>query len=118
MFHALAGCCADSFIGGPKKNRAWVQVYRFLEHGQAAQRCSQIKAADGYPPEIVNFANCFVSFLTKRHDADYNPKYRISKFAVLIDIETARDAIAALSTVKGKHRKAFSALVLLKSKNR
>lgn len=118
MFHALAACCAESFIGGPKKNRAWVQVYRFLEHGFASSKCEQVNVASGYPAEVEDFANCFVALLKKRYDADYNPKYRVSKLDVIEDIKTARDAIKSLQSVSSKHKKAFSTLVLLKSKSR
>jgi hypothetical protein len=92
MFHTLARCCADLFIGGTGSSRskeAWQQVYRALDHG---------------------FAN-------KRHDADYNPDGTVFKSAVLTDISTVEAAIDGFSQAPLKDRRAFAAFVMLKQRN-
>ena len=119
MFHELAACCADCFIGSKstdRTNRAWVQVYRYLDHGNAARKCRDIQASAGYPDEVQDFADHFASMQKKRHEADYNPDYRVAKLDVQSDIAKTVTVIKAFSGVSARHKRAFSALVLLKAK--
>jgi len=58
MFHTLARCCANLFIGGKgadRSNPAWHQVYRALEHGTAKSACSHGKV-NKFPKDIQEFA--------------------------------------------------------------
>lgn len=75
MFHALARECADTIAGtGPQRSEAaWLQVYRALEHGVAKNACKEAKTK-GFPPEIVEFAEAFVTMQEERHTADYDPQ--------------------------------------------
>jgi hypothetical protein len=55
MFHALARCCADLFIGGTGTGRskeAWTQVYRALDHGFAKSACTNKATLTKFPKEI------------------------------------------------------------------
>jgi hypothetical protein len=44
MFHAMAKECADTIAGTGRhrSDKAWVQVYRALEHGVAKNACKQV----------------------------------------------------------------------------
>ena len=119
MFHKLAACCADNFIGSKsaeRADRAWVQVYRYLEHGFAARRCGDASMIGRFPAEIQEFADHFASMQRKRHASDYDPNYKTSKVDVQSDIAKTKVVIQGFARAEAKHRRAFSALVLLKSK--
>ena len=121
MFHCLASCCANSFIGSTNADRsepAWRQVYRALEHGLAKDKCKNkgfIKAS-GFPQEIVDFANAFVALQEKRNLADYDPSARFAKLEVQREITQARAMIAGFQAAGAKHRRAFSAYVLFRTR--
>lgn len=121
MFHELAGCCADCLVGSKsadRADRAWLQVYRTLDHGHAAQKCSQIDAANGFPEAVEDFSDHFVSMKKKREDADYDPTYSVTKLDVINDLNKTKIVISAFNSVAYKHRRAFAAFVILKSKQR
>jgi uncharacterized protein (UPF0332 family) len=118
LFHTLAKNCADSMMGAVKKgrpNKAWQQVYRALDHGIAKNACKNGDMAK-FPQSIQDFANIFVAMQVKRHNADYDPFYRVTKSKVLVDIENARAVIKQFHKVPMKDKKAFSAWVLFKNR--
>jgi hypothetical protein len=120
MFHTLARCCADLFIGGTGSSRskeAWRQVYRALDHGFAKSACTNKRILSKFPKEIQDFADVFVKMQIKRHDADYNPDGTVFKSAVLTDISTVEAAIDGFSQAPLKDRRAFAAFVMLKQRN-
>jgi uncharacterized protein (UPF0332 family) len=120
MFHALARCCADLFIGGTGSGRskeAWRQVYRALDHGFAKSACTNKATLSQFPKEIQDFANLFVQMQLKRHDADYNPDGTVFKSAVLTDVSTVEAAIDGFNKAPLKDRRAFAAFVLVKQRN-
>lgn len=117
LFHTLARCCADTLIGSSGADRspeAWSQVYRALEHGVAKNACINGKLISRFPQEIQDFANAFVQMQIKRHDADYDPNYRLFKSSVVLDIQSAAAVIDYFNNVPIKHRRAFAAFVTLK----
>lgn len=115
LFHTLARQCADLFIGAgaARSESAWSQVYRALDHGLARNACKQA-AALGFPAEIVNFADFFVSMQEERHRADYDPDARYTRAETQLLIYNAEQAINALKRASRKDRRAFATLVLLK----
>jgi hypothetical protein len=116
----LAKCCADTLIGGQNAARskpAWRQVYRALDHGHAKGQCSNSKIMKKFPKEIEDFGSWFVAMQIKRHEADYDPFHRTAKSEVLSDISAVESAIESFLSVNAKDRRAFSAYVLLKSRN-
>jgi len=120
MFHALAGCCADTLIGGKNSDRskpAWRQVYRSLEHGLAKSQCENQRKLQQFPKEIQDFANLFVTMQTKRHRADYDPFAKATKSAVALDIEQVQVTLQGFSTARMSDRRAFAAFVLLRTRN-
>lgn len=116
LFHCLARCCADALVGTASANRsepAWHQVYRALEHRDAAKRCEQNRIQQ-FPPEIQEFAGLFVDMQRKRHRADYASEGHWLKSEVVDDIAQATAAIALLERAPLKDRRAFAIYVLLR----
>lgn len=118
MFHALGRLCADSLVGtqpGKRSNKAWVEVYRGLEHGPCYNACKRA-AAVPFPQKIKDFADAFYQLQDDRHRADYDPVSRFSKYDAQKAHELAKDAISALKEVPMLDRRAFAAWVLITSK--
>jgi hypothetical protein len=93
----LAHDCANLLIGHTKSSRsqpAWQQVYRSLDHGFAKEKIRKKKITGKFPPSIIDFANAFVAMQEKRHSADYDPFFTVTKSAVIADITLSRSAIS------------------------
>ena len=119
LFHCLARNCADTLVGKTRKHRresAWRQAYRALEHGYARSQCfrSDIRK---FTWEIQYFADSFTDMQRKRHQADYDPAGRWSKSAVMEDLDSAADAIEEFEAAALADRRAFAVFVLLKSRS-
>ena len=121
LFHILARNCADMMIGQTKAKRskpAWVEVYRALNHGTTKSACSQNKMIGKFPAEIQDFAHEFVSMQKKRHNADYDPYYRVSKSEVLTDLAKITNVIDTFSATDVINKRAFAAYVLFYDRKR
>lgn len=118
VFHALARTCADALVGATRRsrpNKAWVEVYRGLDHGPARNACSQT-ANVGFPAGIEDFADAFKQLQAARHLVDYDPMIRLSKVEAEGFITLAEDSIAALKAVGRTDRVAFATWVLITTK--
>ncbi len=118
VFHALAHECADRFIGTNKVSRsgeAWTQAYRALEHGFAKRQCERAPK-QGFPAKIVQFADAFTALQEERHRADYDPTATYTRAEVLIDVQTAQQAITELRHGSKPDRAAFAVWVTLKAR--
>ncbi len=118
VFHELARRCADALCGATKSrrpNKAWVEVYRGLEHGSVKQACARAHSIS-FPQEIKDFSDAFKQLQAARHAADYDPMIRLSKVEALSFITLAEDSIAALKNVGANDRLAFATWVLITSK--
>jgi len=123
MFHCLCKFCADNFIGSVRAGRterAWAQTYRALNHGAVKNACKrwveQLGTGAGFPQEILDFADFFVTMQQARHDADYNPLKRYTRQEVLLLISGAQIAILNFESADLRHKKAFAALILFGSR--
>lgn len=118
MFDCLARSCADGFIGrvhAVRRTRAWRQVYRSLEHGFAKKACRDNLVA-GFGVDIQDFANAFANLQERRHAADYDPHFKLTKSEVLSDIELAADVIERFESMPISEKRGFAAQVLFKSR--
>lgn len=115
VFHQLARTCADALVGVSRRrrpNRAWVEVYRGLEHGAALNAC--VSAANvAFPEGVKTFADAFRQLQLAREAADYDPMIRLGKLETLGYITLAEDSIAALEAVSRIDRTAFATWVLI-----
>lgn len=97
LFHALAEMCADQFVGDATNRRAYVPVYRALDHKTARSRLDQTRSDPDLmlPTEKIRLA--FVNLQGKRIEADYIPGvFGYSEHEVRDLITEARAAIDAI----------------------
>jgi uncharacterized protein (UPF0332 family) len=117
LFHAMAKDAADMLVGvGPSRpDKAWMQTYRALQHGDAKNACTQARNL-GFPATIVACAEAFVTLQEDRHQADYDPEYRVRHAEAISAIDLAEGAIRDLKSTPRKDRKAFAVLLLLRKR--
>lgn len=115
LFHAIAKDAADMLVGmsRDRPDKAWAQIYRALNHGDAKAACKQVRDYT-YPNGIVTCADAFVALQEQRHAADFDPQHRVLRVDALDAIRLAEDAIRGLSTAPRRDRRAFAVLVLTK----
>ena len=112
MFHALCRNCADSFIGktrSQRSQRAWIQVYRAVNHGHAGQQCKNLGMMKKFPRGIEDFAILFTTLQERRHQADYDISRTFTRNDVLMAINSAEVAINKLTASNIKDQRAFAA---------
>ena len=115
VFHALAKLVADSLIGEDPNDRptkAWVEVYRGLNHGTCRKACESAKSV-GFPDEIHGFAEAFVQLQAARHEGDYDPTYVPDTEWTKFLVGLADESVHKLRKVGSKDKKAFAAWVLI-----
>ena len=118
VFHALAKLCADRLVGATKvtrPNKAWVEVYRGLIHGECVSACQGARNVN-FPESLKNFADAFVQLQRARETCDYDPMARPTKREALFYVSLAERSIAALKAVPAKDQIAFATWVLITSK--
>ena len=118
-FHALGRMCADSFVGtveAKRSNRAWIEVYRSLNHSKAAEACGKaIRKNDpiDFPKPIKKFAEGFIQLLDYRNPANYDPAMQLTKSATIKVIELSESCISSIRKANKKDKTAFASWVLL-----
>ena len=120
MFHCLAESCADLIAGEYPRDvsrRAWVQVYRALEHGVVKNRAGNQRIFSRFSPDIKDFASIFVRLQDKRNDADYNPFATFSDGDVEVDIDDAETAINNFERISDRERRNFAIYILISIRN-
>lgn len=117
VFHALARTCANSLVGkSPQRrpNKAWVEVYRGLNHGVCQKACEQASKVN-FPESIKAFADAFQQLQELRHKADYDPATQFGKVDAETLYEVARLSITCLRSANIIDKRAFAAWVLISS---
>lgn len=118
VFHSFCQNCADTLVGTSKRkrpNRAWQQVYRGLDHGAARSACEAARNI-GFPQQIKDCADTFIELQKQRHDCDYDPNIRVSRFEALAVVKRAREAVKNLRKSTFNDRKAFAVQVPFKKR--
>lgn len=119
MFHALCNSCADALAGSTQSDRrepAWTQIYRALEHGVAKDKFNNTGQMNRLPAEIRDFGKLFVEMQELRNLADYAPGATFSLSTVVERIDRAEEAIARFSSVEISQRRALATYVLFRSR--
>jgi hypothetical protein len=98
--------------------RAWLQAYRYPDHGPAKQRCAAAAKEPTFPVEVIKFAVAFVRLQGERIDADYNPERIFTAAEASGLVLTAEQAILDFDRVPAEHQRAFLLFVGLKPKAR
>ncbi|MBS9478554.1 hypothetical protein [Ancylobacter radicis] len=114
LFHALARNAADVLVGvgTDRPDKAWNHAYRALDHGFAKKACRRLRDL-GFPPDLCLCGDAFVILQEARHEADYNPSYKIDRAETLAFVATAESAIASLKSASRRDRKALAVQLLL-----
>lgn len=116
VFHSFCRNCADTLVGTSKRkrpNRAWLHLYRGVDHGFAKSACEAARNVD-FPQQIKDCADAFVELQKQRHDCDYDPNIRVTRLEALAAVKRAKDAVKSLQNSPFNDRKAFAVQVLIK----
>lgn len=117
MFHALAECCADEFVGRNKRGEpGWVRTYRALNHRQAEEACRG-RDIRSLPDDVRDFANLFVALQDERHRADYDPIATFYKSDVERLIVYARAVLEQFENADRAERRSFAAFALFRRRD-
>lgn len=119
LFHCLARDAADMLVGendAERSERAWIQVYRALNHNTVFSRCDN-DMIDRFPAEIQEIGYYFKAFQLKRHEADYSPVVEIDLESVRQDLDFARAVVDDFLGQPEKHRRAFAAYLIVEQRH-
>jgi uncharacterized protein (UPF0332 family) len=119
LFHCLARDAADMLVGdgsAERSDRAWMQVYRALNHNTVFSRCDN-DMIDRFPTAIQEIGYYFKAFQLKRHEADYSPVFEIDLESVRQDLDFARGVVDDFLSQPEKHRRAFAAYLIVEQRN-
>jgi uncharacterized protein (UPF0332 family) len=117
LFHELARSGADLLVGTVGANRsekAWRQVFRALNHGEAKSRCQNLPPS--FSQDLKDVAESFVELQESRHAADYDPQAEFARGDVQSHILQAGDAIAKFRSSAISDRRAFMIWLLFPSR--
>ena len=89
-----------------RSKKAWLQVYRALNHNTVFSRCDQA-LIERFPEAIQEFGNQFKMQQLKRHEADYDPSKNFVKSSAENDIIAVEKAIRGFKSTPIKDRRAF-----------
>ena len=120
MFHCLAESCASLLAGEYPRDvsqRAWIQIYRALEHGVVKNRTGNQQIFARFSPEIKDFASTFVGLQAKRSNADYNPITTFTDADVKVDIDDAETAINNFEKISDREKRNFAIYILISIRN-
>ena len=70
----------------------------------------------GFPKELRDFANIYVTMQLKRHRCDYSPDTAVSSTEVRRALSATKIALVKFRTIAEPERRAFCAFILLKSR--
>lgn len=114
IFHAICQMNADALIGtgAVRADKAWAQVYRAIDHGQAKKRCKSAQDKN-FPVVLKNLAEAFINLQEHRHRADYDPFIIYKRSEVLNFVSVARTAVSGITAANIRDRRAFAAFILL-----
>ena len=119
MFHCLARNAADMLVGTDEattSRKAWLQVYRALNHNTVFVRCDHALISR-FPATVQEFGDHFKMQQIKRHEADYAPTLQMELEAVRNDLEIVRAVIADFEAQPEKDRRAFAAYLIIEQRN-
>ena len=114
VFHTMCWSNANTLAGSgtARPQKAWLQAYRAVDHGQAKSRCKDAPSKS-FPQSIQAFAESFVTLQENRHRADYSPDQHFTKREAALFVQLARSAVAAMSISNVIDRRAFALHILL-----
>lgn len=118
LFHCLARNAADMLVGSDsstRSNKAWLQVYRALNHNTVFKRCDDA-LIERFPTTIQEMGYYFKAFQLKRHEADYDPEFRTDVQSTRQDLEFTNSVIEDFFTEREKDLRAFAAYLIIEQR--
>lgn len=118
VYHALAKAFADALIGSdqPRPDRAWIEVYRGLDHKTCADACRLAHDRSvGFPAALLDVAGEFGQLQRARHEADYHPTEVLTVDRAEVLIQTAKTCIEKIAASSQSDLKAFAVWILFKA---
>ena len=115
MFQTLAITAANAATSASARRRkepAWRQTARALNHRTAKQECDRIVGQVLLSPGARRFAQTFSRMQGRRHDADYDDYARFTRAQVQTWISQAEQAIDTLGNEPQDIQKALAAMVM------
>lgn len=117
VFHALAEMCADRFVGASESPRAYVPIYRALDHQAARNRLEQARTDPALKGAIERIRIAFVNLQDKRIEADYVPgAFSYSRQEVSDLITEARTAVDAIDRLPPETKLLLAVRLLTKTR--
>jgi hypothetical protein len=120
VYHALAKAFADALIGADEDKRpqkAWVEVYRGLDHAACLNACKlAVRHKVGFPEPLMIIAEEFEQLQRGRHAADYDPREGTDAQQAGVWLNTAKDCVEAIANTERNDILAFATWVLISTK--
>ena len=104
-------------VAANRRESAWQQAYRALQHGTLRARCNNTEMMQTFPVEIQKFGGQLVYLQPRRERADYDPFATLEQSSVIVDIDESENAIAQFRGAPERDRRAFAVYVLLNLRN-
>lgn len=122
VFHGLCRMVADAVVVRDPEDwpkRAWLHVYRSLDHGKVEQRLGRLVDAEkgivhlDFPEPVRSLVATFTLLKAWRHRADYDPLHRHTPLDALNAVAQAAIGLQALNALEAKHRVTLGVWLLL-----
>jgi hypothetical protein len=126
VFHTVLRAVADWVV--PASRRAtteYARVYRSIDHTELNELCKVITTgigpknkyaphvpSKGFSRNILDFATAVIELQEKRHLADYDPEFGITRSDTLVTINTARTALTRFQSAPDEERAVFISLLI------
>jgi hypothetical protein len=123
LFHFTMRAVADSVVPISKRSTLqYARVYRAVDHKTLRDVCKGITnptskytahspTKSGFGSDICAFATAVFELQEKRHLADYDPLFPVTKSDALLTISTARTAITRFGSAPTEEQEAFLSLL-------
>ncbi|SEN18493.1 hypothetical protein SAMN04488103_103311 [Gemmobacter aquatilis] len=120
VYHQLAQSFADALVGeveDERPNRAWIEVYRGLDHSACLHACKlAVSRKVSFPEALLAVADEFGQLQIARQEADYHPQLKLERHAADMCVQLAESCVSKLRTTSRHDIVAFAAWVLITTK--
>jgi hypothetical protein len=114
VFHFTLAAIADFVLGkAAPKDDSYARVYRGLDHGDLKNRSNDVRAIGG---QVKAFIDAALTLQNDRHEADYNPLFKVTKSDALTKVKLARSAIASFKGASENDRRSCLVALLFKKR--
>jgi hypothetical protein len=120
LFHGVCQLIADALVRPDTPislNRAWLHVYRALDHGKVENRLGALvgggPALRDFPGDVLLIAATFRQLKAARHRADYDPLHQHAPLDARNALAQAELGLQAIARLDPKHRASLGVWLLL-----